>query len=317
MSKLMVVAIGGNSIITSNEHQSIQHQEAAIKIMVANIADMLASDHNIVLTHGNGPQVGLELRRAEIASQHESLPEVPLVNCVANTQGGIGYQIQQALANELALRGINRKVITVITQVEVAADDVNFALPSKPIGAFFSQQQRDRLLLEHPEWQFIEDSGRGYRRVVASPLPLRVLEKEAIGTLLDCGYVVIALGGGGIPVVKTGEQSYRGIDAVVDKDLATTLLAKELGADILAITTGVEQVCINFGKPDQRALGQITVAEAERYREEGHFPAGSMLPKIEASLNFLAHGGNRVIITTPEKLPQALACQTGTHIIAG
>ncbi|MBF8176844.1 MAG: carbamate kinase family protein [Burkholderiaceae bacterium] len=315
MNELVVIAIGGNSIITSNEQQSIQHQEKAIQAIVSNIADMLEGGYNIVLTHGNGPQVGLDLRRAEVASQYEDIPIVPLANCVANTQGGIGYQLQQGLVNELTQRGINKQVITLITRVEVAADDINFSNPTKPIGAFFSEQQRDVLMQEHPDWKFVEDSGRGYRRVVASPVPVKVLETDAITSLLDRGFVVIALGGGGIPVVQDGDHLYRGVDAVIDKDLATTLLAKELNADILAITTGVEKVCINFGKPNQQALGQITTDETRRYMSEGHFPAGSMLPKIEASLNFLAAGGNRVIITTPEKLPQAIKRETGTHIV--
>lgn len=314
MKQLVVVAIGGNAIIKDNASQSVEHQQVAVNEMAESILGMLASDYNIVLTHGNGPQVGLDLRRAEIAHEKEGLPLTPLANCVADTQGGIGYLIQQALNNKLARHG-DKKAVTVITQVEVDKNDANFAHPRKPIGAFFDEAQRDALLQAHPDWRFVEDSGRGYRRVVASPQPVRIVEAEAIRALIDQGFVVIGVGGGGIPVIREPGGEYRSVDAVIDKDLSTTLLAKEINADILAITTGVEQVCVHFGKPQQRALGTVSVAEMEQYVAEGHFPAGSMLPKIEASLSFLRHGGKRVIITTPEKLPAALSGQTGTHII--
>ncbi len=314
MKQLVVVAIGGNAIIKDNASQSVEHQHAAVNEMAKSILGMLASDYNIVLTHGNGPQVGLDLRRAEIAHEKEGLPLTPLANCVADTQGGIGYLIQQALNNKLARYG-NKKAVTVITQVEVDKNDARFADPTKPIGAFFDEAQRDALLQAHPDWRFVEDSGRGYRRVVASPQPVRIVEAEAIRALIDQGFVVIGVGGGGIPVIREPGGEYRSVDAVIDKDLSTTLLAKEINADILAITTGVEQVCVHFGKPQQRALGTVTVAEMAQYVAEGHFPAGSMLPKIEASLSFLRHGGKRVIITNPEKLPAALSGETGTHII--
>ncbi|NBC97442.1 carbamate kinase [Atlantibacter hermannii] len=314
MKQRVVVAIGGNAIIKDNASQSVEHQQVAVNEMAESILGMLASDYDIVLTHGNGPQVGLDLRRAEIAHEKEGLPLTPLANCVADTQGGIGYLIQQALNNKLARHG-DKKAVTVITQVEVDQHDAGFADPTKPIGAFFDEAQRDALLQAHPDWRFVEDSGRGYRRVVASPQPVRIVEAEAIRALIDQGFVVIGVGGGGIPVIREPGGEYRSVDAVIDKDLSTTLLAKEINADILAITTGVEQVCVHFGKPQQRALGTVTVTEMEQYVAEGHFPAGSMLPKIEASLSFLRHGGKRVIITTPEKLPAALSGQTGTHII--
>ncbi len=315
MKKLVVIAIGGNSIIKDNAHQTIEHQEIAVKEVAKHIADMLQLGYNIVLTHGNGPHVGLDLRRAEIANEREHLPLTPLANCVADTQGGIGYLIQQALNNELASRQSDKKAITVITQVEVDKLDANFANPTKPIGAFFTQAQRDHLLNEYPDWCFVEDSGRGYRRVVASPEPIKIIETEAIKSLIDSGFVVISAGGGGIPVIKDRDGQYHSVDAVIDKDLSTTLLAETLNADTLIITTGVEKVCINFGKPNQQALDSVTVDEIKQYIAEGHFPAGSMLPKIEASLSFLANGGSKVIITVPEKLPQALKGETGTHII--
>ncbi|CAB5541608.1 carbamate kinase family protein [Providencia hangzhouensis] len=316
MKELVVVAIGGNSIIKDNNSQSIEAQEKAVQEVAHHINGMLEGNYNIVLTHGNGPQVGLDLRRAEIAHETEGLPLTPLANCVADTQGGIGYLVQQALTNVLAKRH-NRQAITVVTQVEVDKNDPNFSAPTKPIGAFFTEQQAQQLQQENPNWHFVEDSGRGYRRVVASPEPKRVIESQAIRTLTEHNYVVVAAGGGGIPVIDNGNGGYKSVDAVIDKDLSTTLLAKELNADILIITTGVEKVCIHFGKPEQKALGETSTSDMQRYMEEGHFPAGSMLPKIEASLSFIANGGKRVIITTPEKLPEALRGETGTHIVQG
>ncbi|MBC5791260.1 carbamate kinase family protein [Providencia sp. JUb39] len=316
MKELVVVAIGGNSIIKDNSSQSIEAQEKAVQEVAQHISDMLKGNYNIVLTHGNGPQVGLDLRRAEIAHVTEGLPLTPLANCVADTQGGIGYLVQQALTNVLAKQQ-HRQAVTVVTQVEVDKNDPNFAAPTKPIGAFFSKEQADVLQQENPDWHFVEDSGRGYRRVVASPEPKRVIESAAIRTLTEHDYVVVAAGGGGIPVVNNGQGGYQSVDAVIDKDLSTTLLAKELNADILIITTGVEKVCIHFGKPEQKALGETSTTDMQRYMAEGHFPAGSMLPKIEASLSFIANGGQRVIITTPEALPAALRGETGTHIIQG
>ncbi|QIT30100.1 carbamate kinase family protein [Raoultella terrigena] len=314
MKELVVVAIGGNSIIKDNASQSVEHQAEAVRAVADTVLEMLASDYNIVLTHGNGPQVGLDLRRAEIAHEREGLPLTPLANCVADTQGGIGYLIQQALNNRLAHRG-EQKAVTIVTQVEVDKNDPGFAHPTKPIGAFFSASQRDELQLAHPDWRFVEDAGRGYRRVVASPEPKRIVEAEAIKTLARQGFLVIGAGGGGIPVVRGEGGDYQSVDAVIDKDLSTALLAREIHADVLVITTGVEKVCIHFGKANQQALGTVTVSEMTRYLQEGHFPAGSMLPKIVASLAFLAHGGSRVIITTPERLPAALRGETGTHIV--
>lgn len=314
MKELIVVAIGGNSIIKDNASQSIEHQAEAVKAVASTVLKMLASDYNVVLTHGNGPQVGLDLRRSEIAHEREGLPLTPLANCVADTQGGIGYLIQQALNNRLAQRG-EQKAVTVVTQVEVDKNDPGFAYPTKPIGAFFSESQRNELQQAHPEWRFVEDSGRGYRRVVASPEPKRIVEAEAIKALTRQGFVVIGAGGGGIPVVRSPQGDYQSVDAVIDKDLSTALLAREIDADILVITTGVEKVCVNFGKPNQQALGRVGIDEMSRYMQEGHFPAGSMLPKIVASLAFLQHGGKRVIITTPECLPAALRGETGTHIV--
>lgn len=315
MGKLVIVAIGGNSLVRDNGRDTIQDQFEAVSETAVNIADMVEAGYNVVVTHGNGPQVGFGLRRSEIANEIAGMPEIPLVNCGADTQGGIGYQIQQALTNEFAQRGINKKVATVITQVEVSKDDPNFKNPTKPVGSFFTLEQSEEMKKEHPDWIFIEDSGRGYRRVVPSPKPIDIVEKEAIKSLIDSGFVVIAVGGGGIPVVKSDNNTYQGIDAVIDKDFATSLLAEQVNAETLIITTGVSRVCINFGKPNQLALEKISVEETKQYVLENHFPQGSMLPKIEASLSFLENNGTRVIITNPESLKDAINEKAGTHIV--
>ncbi|MEY2194344.1 carbamate kinase [Neobacillus sp. BF23-41] len=315
MKKLVIVAIGGNSLVRENGLDSVNDQYEAVCETAVNIADMVAEGFNVVVTHGNGPQVGFGLRRSEIANEVAGMPVIPLVNCGADTQGGIGYQIQQALTNEFDRRGINKKVATVITQVEVSIDDPNFKNPTKPVGAFFTIEQAEEMKKEHPDWSFIEDSGRGYRRVVPSPKPINIVEKDAIKTLIDAGFVVIAVGGGGIPVVRNNNNAFEGIDAVIDKDFATSLLAEQVQAETLIITTGVSRVCINFGKPNQKALEKITVEETKQYVLENHFPPGSMLPKIEASLSFLEKNGSRVIITNPESLKEAINEGAGTHIV--
>ncbi|MFB7142159.1 carbamate kinase [Gottfriedia sp. NPDC056225] len=315
MGNLVIVAIGGNALVRENGRNTTQDQYEAVQETVVNIVDMVQEGYEIVITHGNGPQVGFALQRSEIASEVAGMPTVPLVNNVADTQGGIGYQIQQALTNEFAKRGINKKVATVITQVEVSADDPNFKNPTKPVGSFFSLEQSEEMKKDHPSWVFVEDSGRGYRRVVPSPRPTDIVEKEVIYSLIEDGYVVIAVGGGGIPVVKKDDKTYEGIDAVIDKDFATSLLAEQIQAETLIVTTGVPRVCINFGKPNQKALEKITVEETKQYVLENHFPPGSMLPKIEASLSFLQNNGKRVIITNPESLKEAINEQAGTHIV--
>ncbi|WP_053366520.1 carbamate kinase [Bacillus sp. FJAT-27245] len=315
MGKVAIVAIGGNSLVKENGRDSVHDQYEAVVETAANIADLVEQGYNVVVTHGNGPQVGFGLRRSEIANEVAGMPEVPLVNCGADTQGGIGYQIQQALTNEFAQRGIKKNVATIVTQVEVSKEDPNFKNPTKPVGSFFTLAPTEEMKKNHPDWLFVEDSGRGYRRVVPSPKPMDIVEKEAIKTLIQAGFVVIAVGGGGIPVIKTDQGTYQGIDAVIDKDLATSLLAEQIHAETLIITTGVSRVCINFGKPNQFALEKITVEETKQYVADGHFPAGSMLPKIEASLRFLEKDGVRVIITNPESLKDAINEKAGTHII--
>ncbi|MFD2116686.1 carbamate kinase family protein [Paenibacillus yanchengensis] len=315
MDKLVVVAIGGNSLVKDSGKESVQEQYEAVCKIASNIADLIESGYRVVVTHGNGPQVGITLRRCEIANEVENLPLVPLANCVADTQGGIGYQIGQALTNEFLIRKMDNQVATIITQVEVKSDDPNFENPSKPVGSFYTAEQATELKEKNPNWVIIEDSGRGYRRVVPSPEPIDIVEKDAIRSLIDAGFVVIAVGGGGIPVVKADNGTYSGIDAVIDKDFATSLLADQIQAQALIMTTGVPQVFINFGKPNQQALETIGISETKQYMEENQFPKGSMLPKIEASLKFLENSGNKVIITNPESLKDAINNKAGTHIV--
>lgn len=314
MKKLVIVAIGGNALIKDNNHQSVEDQYEKICEVVRHVADMVEEGYEVVVTHGNGPQVGFGLRRAEIANEVKGMANVPLVNCVADTQGGIGYQIQQALGNEFIQRGMNKQVVSIITQVEVSPNDPKFKQPTKPIGSFYTEKQIKELTKKHPTWTVVEDSGRGYRRVVPSPKPINIVEKDIIKSMVGAGYVVIAAGGGGIPVIKTENNTFTGIDAVIDKDFATSLLAEQIDAETLIITTGVPQVYTNFGKPNQKALDEITIEEAKKHIDDGQFPDGSMLPKIKASLSFLENNGTKVIITNPESLQAAMNKQTGTHI---
>jgi carbamate kinase len=267
--------------------------------------------YRIVITHGNGPQVGFILLRSE--HSRGILHQVPLDSIVADTQGALGYQIQQALENEFRRRGLKNSVATVVTQTLVDRNDPAFAKPSKPIGQFYTREEADdRMRVE--KWLMVEDAGRGWRRVVASPKPVRIIESEVVQHLVKDGYVVIAAGGGGIPVVADDQGMLSGVAAVIDKDLASAVLAKAIGADLLVISTAVEKVCLDFGKPGQRALDSMTVAEASQYMSEGHFRAGSMLPKVEACLQFLEQGGREALITCPEALSAALEGRTGTRM---
>jgi len=311
-NRVAVVAIGGNSLIKDASHQSVPDQYMAAHDTTEHIMSMIKDGWNVVITHGNGPQVGFILRRSELAAQE--LHEVPLDVCGADTQGAIGYALQQNLQNGFRQAGLHRIVATVITQVEVAADDPAFARPSKPIGSFMDQEQAERRRQEG--WDLIEDANRGYRRVVASPVPLRIVELPVIRQLLDSGMVVIAVGGGGIPVVASQAGELHGVAAVIDKDLASALLANELNADLLLISTAVDQVALNFGTPQQRWVDRLTLSEAKRYLAEGgHFASGSMAPKIQAMVNYLERGGREGLITSPSSIEQALAGQTGTRIV--
>ncbi|HHY29730.1 MAG TPA: carbamate kinase [Syntrophaceticus sp.] len=315
MGKLAVLAIGGNSLIKDEQHQGIEDQYKAVCETVVHIADIIADGHDVIITHGNGPQVGFILRRSEIAQEAANMHHVPLVSCVADTQGSIGYQIQQALDNEFKKRGMNKRAVTVVTQVEVDEDDPSFQRPSKPIGGFYTGEQMERLKEQYPQWVFVNDAGRGYRRVVPSPLPKGIIEQQEIEFLVKGGFCVIAAGGGGIPVLRDVRGMMTGVDAVIDKDHASALLAAQLKADMFIISTAVEKVYVNYGKPDARPLDQLTVAEAKSLMAEGQFAPGSMLPKVEAILKFLENGGQEGIITCPEHLCRAMKGETGTRII--
>lgn len=309
--KKAVIAVGGNSLIKDKNHQSVPDQYAAVCETVKHVTGMIEKGYNVVMTHGNGPQVGFILRRSEISSTE--LHEVPLDSCGADTQGAIGYQIQQAFYNEFKKRNIQKKAATVVTQVLVDREDPAFKTPTKPIGSFMQKEEADKKVKEEG-WNIKEDAGRGYRRVVASPMPKEIIEIDAIKKLIDSDFIVIAVGGGGIPVLKKENGDLVGTAAVIDKDFASALLAANVKADVFMITTGVEKVCINYNKPDQKTIDKMTMAEAEKYLAEGQFPAGSMGPKIQAAIMFLKNGGEKVIITSPEFIEKAINGQTGTVI---
>jgi carbamate kinase len=307
-----VVAIGGNSLIKDRMHQSVRDQYIAAGETCWHIAAMIEAGWDVAIGHGNGPQVGFILRRSELAA-HE-LHEVPLDVCGADSQGAIGYSLVQNLENDFRRLGMDRHAVAVVTQVEVAADDPAFEHPTKPIGSFMDEETAERRRAEG--WAVVDDANRGWRRVVASPQPIRIVEEDAIKSLLDEGFVVVSVGGGGIPVVADEDGNLSGVAAVIDKDLASSLLASRIDADLLMITTAVEKVALEFGTPDERPIDQMTLAEAKAYVAEGrHFAAGSMAPKIEAVIGFLERGGERAVITDPENVERALRGETGTTIV--
>lgn len=312
MTKVAVVAVGGNSLITDEKHRSVPDQYQAAYESMKHIAGMIREGWEVVVTHGNGPQVGFILRRSELA-RHE-LHEVPLDSCGADTQGAIGYMFQRALHNEFKKRGLKKEAATVVTQVLVDRNDPAFQSPSKPIGSFMDEttalKQRDK-----ESWHVVEDAGRGWRRVVASPLPKQIIEKTTIETLIKSGFTVIAVGGGGIPVVEDENGELTGAEAVIDKDYASALLANSIQADLFVISTAVEKVALNYNKPGQKWLDRLTLAEARQYLAEGHFAKGSMGPKIQAIIWFLERGGKQALITNPENIERALAGETGTWIV--
>ncbi len=312
--KVAVVAIGGNSLIKSKQHQTVQDQYKAAQETSTHLVDMIEAGWDIAVGHGNGPQVGFILRRSEIAHKAEGMHEVPLDVCGADSQGAIGYSLQQTIYNELKKRGIDKTAATVITQVRVDANDPAFQAPAKPIGTFMEEDEAMQKK-EELGWNVVEDAGRGWRRVVASPLPVEIMELEAIKALIDSGTITITGGGGGIPVIES-DEGLVGTAAVIDKDFASAFLANEINADLLLISTAVEKVALNFGKPDQVELEQMTVAEAKKYLAEGtHFAKGSMEPKIKAIVKFLEQGGKEAIVTNPENIGRALKGETGTRII--
>ena len=315
MRKIAVVAIGGNSLIRDRAHQTVEDQEEALRDTARHLADMIDAGWNLAIGHGNGPQVGFILRRSEIAHRVEGMHEVPLDVCGADTQGAIGYELQQALQNELFHRGTRKNVAPIVTQVLVDKADPAFAAPRKPIGGFMDAAEADRRRREMG-WSVVEDAGRGWRRVVPSPLPKEIVELDSIKAVLDDGIEVIAVGGGGIPVVDTGDGEYRGIAAVIDKDYACSLLAREVKADLFLIATAVEKVAVNYGTPAQKWIDRITLAEASKLLAEGaHFAEGSMAPKMQAIIWYLEAGGTQALITNPQNIGRALRGETGTWIV--
>ena len=312
--QVAVVAIGGNSLIKDKDHVSVEDQYLAAKETTFHIADMIEAGWDVAIGHGNGPQVGFILRRSEIASKVEGMHEVPLDVCGADSQGAIGYALQQTLQNELRKRGIEKMVSTVITQVRVDAADPAFQNPSKPIGGFMDEAEAQKRAAEL-EWKVVEDAGRGWRRVVASPIPQEVVELPSVKELIAAGHTVITVGGGGIPVVM-GMEGLKGVAAVIDKDYASSLLAREINADLFLISTAIEKVALHFGKPEQEFIDRMTLSEAKAYLAEGvHFAKGSMAPKMQAIIWFLEAGGKQALITNPENIGRALKGETGTWIV--
>jgi len=311
-NRIAVVAIGGNSLIKDKLHQTVRDQYIAARETCQHIVSMIKDGWDVAIGHGNGPQVGFILRRSELAA-HE-LHEIPLDVCGADTQGALGYALQQNLHNEFLHLGLDKHAVTVVTQVEVAADDPAFQKPAKPIGSFMDEAEAKRRQ-KQDGWNVVEDAGRGWRRVVPSPIPIRIVEEEAVKNLIQAGFVVITVGGGGIPVVADEAGNLEGVAAVIDKDYASALLANSIGAELFIISTAVERVALNYGRPNQQWLDHLTLAQAKAYLAEGgHFAKGSMAPKIQAIVDYLERGGGRAIITNPENIERALAGETGTHI---
>jgi carbamate kinase len=309
--KLVVIALGGNAILKRGQNGSFDEQYQNVKTTINKIADLVVRGHKIVLTHGNGPQVGATLLRHEAAK--DIAPPFPLDACGAETQGFIGYMIQQALRNELKSRGMDKYVVTVVTRVIVDKHDPAFQNPSKPIGPFYSKNEAAQILRQRPDLVVREDAGRGYRRVVPSPDPKIIAERYAIRALVDSGFVVVACGGGGIPIIEEDTQA-TGVEAVIDKDLAAQRLATLIGANILIILTDVEGAYINYGTTEQEMITKITSGKLRNYLREGQFREGSMAPKVEAAIRFVESGGERAIIAELGKLPEALDGKTGTHV---
>ncbi len=309
-----VIAIGGNALILDGQRGTIDEQYENARETSQHIAALAASGWGVVVTHGNGPQVGFILLRSELVPEDAPVPRLSLEMSVADSQGGIGHILGQALLNELAERGMVDRVVCVLTHVVVDADDPAFAEPTKPIGPFYTEAEAaDRA--DRNGWSMIEDSGRGYRRVVASPEPLRIVESAQIRTLVDAGFVVIAVGGGGVAVVETAPGRYRGVEAVIDKDRASALLAASLDIPLLVLSTGVERVAIHFHQPDERWVDEMTTTEAAGWLAAGEFPKGSMGPKVEAAIRFLEQGGREVLITTPAALERGIAGEAGTRVV--
>lgn len=308
----VVIAFGGNASYPPTIKGLASEQISLMAEACEHLVGIIKAGFQVVITHGNGPVVGNILFR--MARTANELPPMPMDVCVAQSQGGIGYMLQQTLVNVLHEHGVERTVGSVLTQVEVDANDPAFTDPTKPVGRFFSPEDAERLSREQ-NWVFVEDSGRGYRRVVPSPRPLRILELAAVEALLAAQVIPIAVGGGGIPVVRDAKGHFSGVSAVIDKDLSSAMLANQLGALSLVMLTGVERVALDFGKPSQRPVDRMTAAEARQYHADGQFPPGSMGPKIDAALRYLDGGGKEVVITSIERLYDALQGTAGTRIV--
>ena len=308
----VVVAFGGNASYPPTIKGLAQEQLDLMAEACRHLLRIIDSGRRLVLTHGNGPVVGNILFR--MARTANELPPMPMDICVAHSQGGMGYMLQQSFMNVLHAHGVDRTVSAIVTQVEVDPADPAFANPTKPVGRFFNVLEAEILRSEH-DWRFIEDSGRGYRRVVPSPEPRRILDLASVKALLDGGVVPIAVGGGGIPVVKDANGCFHGVSAVIDKDLTSAMLASELGASTLVMLTGVDRVALDFGRPTQRSLDRLTVAQARAHQSDGQFPPGSMGPKIAAAIRFLERGGERAIITSLDRAFDALEGRAGTHLV--
>ncbi len=312
--KLAVVAVGGNALISDKDHLSIPDQYVQASVTARHIADMIEAGWNVIITHGNGPQMGFILRRSEL-SIHEVAP-VPMDYAGADLQGAIGYMFVKAFRNEFRRRGLQRQPVAVVTETLVDLNDPAFKDPTRPIGSHMEEGQAKELAAKQG-WIVKEDAGRGWRRVVPSPVPRKVIDLDVIRTLVDAGYVVIGCGGGGIPVFEDGDGNLRGVEAVIDKDRASSLLARTIAADLFMVSTGVERVAIHFNKPNQQWLDKITVSDARRYYAEDHFDKGSMGPKIHALIDYMEAGGKEGLITNPENIGRALAGETGTRIVRG
>jgi carbamate kinase len=311
---IVLVAMGGHAFMQPGEQGTIQDHERNAARIASLLMTLVERNYYICITHGNGPQVGSLLLQQELSGKE--VPALPLDVLVAMTEGSLGYILQQALLNELGKRDTKRYVVTVVTQVVVDENDPAFQAPTKPIGPFLSREEAERRR-DALGWKIKEDSGRGWRRLVPSPVPQKVIQRHMIRDAVRQGHIVVASGGGGIPVRKQEDGQFAGVEAVIDKDLTSSVLASDVGAALLVILTAVPQVFVNYGKPQQRALGAVTLEEIEHLQAEGHFPSGSMGPKIEAVIRFLRAGGRRALITDPESLPQAIEGRAGTHFVGG
>jgi carbamate kinase len=311
---IVLVAMGGHAFMQPGEQGTIQDHERNAARIASLLMTLVERNYYICITHGNGPQVGSLLLQQELSGKE--VPALPLDVLVAMTEGSLGYILQQALLNELGKRDTKRYVVTVVTQVVVDENDPAFQAPTKPIGPFLSREEAERRR-DALGWKIKEDSGRGWRRLVPSPVPQKVIQRHMIRDAVRQGHIVVASGGGGIPVRKQEDGQFAGVEAVIDKDLTSSVLASDVGAALLVILTAVPQVFVNYGKPQQRALGAVTLEEIEHLHAEGHFPSGSMGPKIEAVIRFLRAGGRRALITDPESLPQAIEGRAGTHFVGG